>query len=307
MRRAPSFDERFASKRTALSPAEQRVIEFFAQHREEVMVSSASALAEKTSTSDATVIRATKGLGYLGMDELRRQLADELRVNLSPATRLARTLNEVGDDLNAAFDLTLDTHLASLEKLRRDISPGIFRNVIESMVAARRVFVFGIGPSSSMAEYFTVQLCRFGLEATSLTQTGLLLADGMHRLRNGDLLILLAYGRIYEEIEALLDHAKRLKLVTILMTDTLAGSLRHRVDHVLPVARGRAEMLSMHTATLGLIEALLVGIATQRPTETVSSLKSLNALRKTVVGQPMDLSAHTVPAATTGKSRRKKP
>ena len=36
-------------------------------------------------------------------------------------------------------------------------------------------------------------------------------------------------------------------------------------------------MLSMHTATLGFIEALLVGIATKRPKETLGSLKKLNS------------------------------
>jgi len=55
------------------------------------------------------------------------------------------------------------------------------------------------------------------------------------------------------------------------------------------VARGRADMLSMHTATLGLIEALLVGIATQRPRETLSSLKSLNDAREKLAGEPMSL------------------
>ena len=57
----------------------------------------------------------------------------------------------------------------------------------------------------------------------------------------------------------MLDRAGGLGLPTILLTDTLGAALRKRVDLVLPVARGRADGLSMHTATLGLIEALLVG------------------------------------------------
>ena len=74
------------------------------------------------------------------------------------------------------------------------------------------------------------------------------------------------------------------------ITDALAAKLRDRVDLVLPVARGRAEMLSMHTATLGLIEALLVGVATKYPKETLACLRLLNAAREKVVGRPMDLS-----------------
>src|ERR1700730_6722391 len=40
-----------------------RVARFFQENREEVLVASASALASKIGTSDATVVRATKALG----------------------------------------------------------------------------------------------------------------------------------------------------------------------------------------------------------------------------------------------------
>jgi|TARA_R110000787_G_scaffold273666_2_gene381450 hypothetical protein len=42
--------------------------------------------------------------------------------------------------------------------------------------------------------------------------------------------------------------------------------------------------------TLGLIEALLVGIAKAQPKKTMASLKLLNELRASVVGRRMDLS-----------------
>ncbi len=65
----------------------------------------------------------------------------------------------------------------------------------------------------------------------------------------------------------------------ILVSDTLGAKLHPRVDLVLPVARGRVNMLSMHTATLALIEALLVGVAMRRPKESITSLESLNQIR----------------------------
>lgn len=288
MDRTPTFDERVAAKLDRLSPAETQVARFFQQNREEVLVASASALASKIGTSDATVVRTTKTLGYSGMDELRRQLAAELRLNLSPASRLARTLGEV-DDPKSAFGTTLDIHVKALEDLRRDVSPELFQATVDYLTAARRVFIFGIGPSSAMANYFAIQLGRFGIVSASLTQTGLLLADGLHGLRQGDLVIILAYGRIYRELETLLDHAHRIGLATVLLTDTLGPALRKRVDLVLPVARGRADGLSMHTATLGLIEALLVGVAAKRPKETISNLQLLNDLRAEIAGQTIDL------------------
>jgi DNA-binding MurR/RpiR family transcriptional regulator len=286
---APTFEERIAERLGLMSPAEQRVVRFFRDNREEVLIASAAALAAKAETSDATVVRAAKALGFSGLEELRRTLADELRRSLSPAERLTRTLGEVGDSLSAAFEVTLDIHLQSLESLRRSITLELFEKAIDAIAGARRVVVFGLGPSAAIANYFVTQLVRFGVDAASLTNTGLLFADDLRKLREGDLVIMLAYGRVYGELAALLDEICRRGLRSFLVTDTLAASLRHRVDLVLPVPRGHAQMLSMHTATLGFIEALLVGVAAKRPDETLASLKALNEARQKLAGQPMNL------------------
>jgi len=286
-----TFDDRVATCLGQISPAERRVARFFQENREEVLIASASVLATQVGTSDATVIRTAKALGFAGMEDLRRSLAQDLRKNLSPASRVSRTLSEIGDDLEAALDATLNIHQKSLDGLRRDITPDHFRSTVRSIVRARRTFIFGIGPSSAMAEYFVVQLGRFGIDALSLTQTGFLLADGAQKLREGDLLMVFAYGRVYRELTVLLNQADRCGVTKILFSDTLGPKLRNRVDLVLPVARGRANMLSMHTATLALIEALLVGVATERPTETVAHLESLSRVRAALAGKAMDLPA----------------
>lgn len=289
MQATATLVDRINANLANMSPAEQRVAGFFQRNREQVLMDSASALAEQAGVSDATIIRATKALGFAGMEELRRTLAAELKEDLSPVGRLARTLQEVGDDMQTAYDVTLDNHQTALASLRQDVSLEQFRTAVEHIVNARRVGIFGIGPSSAMADYFSIQLGRFGIESFSLTDTGLLLADGIQRLRDGDLLITFAYSRVYRELAVLLDQADRRGIPKILVTDSLGGKLSKRADLVLTVARGRAEMLSMHTATLGLIEVLLVGIATMRPDETLLSLRQLNDSRSELVGKSMNL------------------
>ena len=82
-----SFAERIAATLNRLSAAERQAVRFFQENREDVLVASAADLARKIGTSDATVIRATRALGYSGLDDMRRQLAAELRSSLSPAAQ----------------------------------------------------------------------------------------------------------------------------------------------------------------------------------------------------------------------------
>jgi DNA-binding MurR/RpiR family transcriptional regulator len=286
---ASSFKERVAERLPEMSPAEQRVARYFHSNREEVLMTSAAALAAKAETSDATVVRATKALGFTSLDELRRALADEMRSSPSPAERLTRTLGELGSGASNAFDLALDIHLRSLEGLRRSINSALFETAVDAIAAAKRTVVFGLGPSGAIADYLAIQLGRFGLDAISLTSAGVLFADDLQRLRADDLVIMMAYGRVYAELAVLLDEIGRRRLRSFLVTDTLAGTLRRRVELVLPVARGRADMLSMHTATLGFIEALLLGVAAKRPDETLAALRALNEAREQLAGKRSNL------------------
>lgn len=288
-----SSDSGFAARvQTAsggLSPAERRVARYFAEHREEVLLASAAELARRTGTSDATVVRTAKALGYDGLDALRRALADELRRHLSPAGRVARSLQAVGDDPDSAFAATLDLHLESIASLKRSVPPAQFRATVDRVLAADRIAVFGIGPSSAIAGYLATQFGRFGHDTLVLADTGLLLADRLLRLRSRDLLVVLAYGRVYPELRALFDRADDLGLARVLLTDTLGPEIGGRADLVLDIPRGRADTVSLHTTTLAFVEALLVGVAARRPEATLEALRDLNRLRAALAGPDLTL------------------
>jgi DNA-binding MurR/RpiR family transcriptional regulator len=284
-----SLDDAVDARWPDLGPAEQRVARFFRANREEVLVASAAELAERAGTSDATVVRAAKALGFEGLGELRRIVAGELRRSLSQMDRLRKTIDEVGREREGALGLTLDLHLQAIGQIRHSVTPALYDKAVQRIRAAKTVHVFGIGPSSAMADYFVTQLTRFGIPAHGLTSTGLLFADDLQHLRRGDCVIILAYGRVYAELDVLLDRIERLRLRSILVTDSLADILKKRVYLVLPVPRGHAELFSMHTATLGLIEALLVGIAATRPKESLRSLALLNEAREKLAGSTVKL------------------
>src|SRR5260370_1124243 len=122
MEQRGTFADRVAATVHRLSAADQAVVQFFQANREEVLLASAATLAAKIGTSDATVIRAAKALGYSGLDDLRRELADELRTSLSPAARLTRTLEAVKSNVGSALGVMIDIHVHALEQLLKTIS-----------------------------------------------------------------------------------------------------------------------------------------------------------------------------------------
>jgi DNA-binding MurR/RpiR family transcriptional regulator len=269
-----TFDGRRDRYLANMTTAQQRVARAMQASREELLIASVPLLAEKACTSEAAVSRTIRKLGFSDLEQLQQHLAAELRANPSLAGRLAETTSHIGEIGTSALEVTLRIHLDCLNKLRRDVSSEAFLSAVRQIINAGRIAVFGIGPSSAVAEYFVMQLMRFGFEAISLQRTGSLFADDLLALRRTDALVILAYGDVYRELTILLDDATERRLSTMLITDTLVHELRSRVDLVLPVPRGKSGLFSMHTATMGLVEALLVGVAAERPDKAISSLKA---------------------------------
>ncbi len=284
-----SLDARIADARPALRPSEGQVVSYLRAHREDVLFASAAQIAKAIGTSDATVIRAIRALGYDRLESLRRDIARDLAAAPSPAARVARTVDEIAASKAGTLAATLASHRAAIDELEAAVTPALFDATLARIAAARRVAIFGIGPSSAMAEYFVIQLGRFGIDALALTATGLFLADGLLRLKEGDALVMIAYGRVYAELAALIERAAEVNISPILVTDTLGRQLGGEIDLILSVPRGRAGHFAMHTATLAFIEALLVGIAATRPKQTIASLARLNELRAKVAGRSLDL------------------
>src|SRR5205823_7195483 len=126
-----SLDDRLADRFAELRPTEQRVARFFAEHREEVGFVSALEIAQQLGTSDATVVRTAQRLGYAGLPDLKRELVAALRTRATPALRLGRRLQQIGDQPGDILDHVLSWHVDLLEQARRTLRPEDFARAIE--------------------------------------------------------------------------------------------------------------------------------------------------------------------------------
>jgi DNA-binding MurR/RpiR family transcriptional regulator len=274
-----SFDERVDAAFAILSPAEQRVARFFAEQKHAALLGSAAQIAAQVGASDATVVRTARSLGFESLSHLREALLNDLTGSTSQGWRLRRTLDEAGDDSGGVLGHVLSTHREALEVLADPDFQDRFGRVINSLAAARRRHVFGIGPSACLAEYLALQFNRIGLETRALSATGIGLADQLLGMAEGDAVLMLAYAPIYREAEVTLDAAEQAGVPVMLVSDSLGPFVRGRVAEVLPVPRGRADHLAMHAGTMVVLEAMIVALAARDRDAALASLDRFGALR----------------------------
>jgi DNA-binding MurR/RpiR family transcriptional regulator len=283
------FAERVQASGVGLAPAARRVVTFIDQNRAFALASSAMDLATRTGTSDATVIRAVQALGFAGLGDVKQALLASIDNPTNLADDMRRTLDDLGEVSDTAIDMVFDAHAEAMETLRTPESRARLLAAVSTLHVAERIVVFGIGPSAALASYAATLLGRAGRRTASLTMTGIMLADQMLDLRPRDALLVLAYGRAYREVMAVLGEARRLGSRVVLMTDSPGNKLVPFANVVLPLPRGRTERVALHGATLVALEGLVLGLAAANGNGAIAALDRLNSLRKAVSGQHYDV------------------
>ncbi len=288
---ADALGMRLRDAAATLSPGAQRIARFIAANRAVALGASAATLAERTGTSDATVVRTVQALGFDGMAELKRALADTLAATPStPAEGMRRTLAATGsNDVDTAIDHVLATQVEAVEALANAETRAKLRQAVIALHPARRIFVFGMGPTAALASYAAALLARTGRQSRALNAAGLALADQLLDLDAQDALLVLAYGKSYAEVRALFAEGKRLSIPIILLSDSLDRSLAKSAEVVVPARRGRARQFALHGATFVALEALVLGLASLNPDHTLASLDRLNDLRAIIAGGRQDV------------------
>jgi DNA-binding MurR/RpiR family transcriptional regulator len=291
---AGTLRERLDQVSPLMAPTTRRIALYLAASPERAVTSSAIAIAVACETSDASVIRAIRQLGYDGMIDFKRALAQELAAPavVNAETAMEQTLRRVAAREETVLDHVLGLHLDGLRSLRQPGFEAAFAKATQLISRARRVHLFGVGPTAALAQYLALQLRRIGFDTNALTRTGGALADQLLSVAPGDVVLVFVYGRLSNEAKAVLYAARSTggsgdeSAPVIAITDDLVHRLRDEVAVVLPCPRSHGGGVSLHGATLAMLEAMILALAELQGEAGLASLSRLNGLRRMLDAEP---------------------
>ena len=248
---------------------------------------SAEEIVATVGTSDATVVRTAKSLGYANLRELRRALADD-----TDETDLATRLRATIGDSPSAHDVlatAVEGHLEALDTLLRRVPAAEFDIAAGVLSGATHVWWCGTGPSAHLASYAAFLCRRLGTPSGALTHSGTDHADELLALRADHAVVVLAYGRVHPYVRVLLQHAADVGAQVVLVTDTLGRRLPLPIAAQLNAGRGSPGLFATHGPTIVLLEALVLAMAAAHPARSDKSLATLNDLRQSLAGKRVDV------------------
>lgn len=290
--------ERVAASESSLAPSERKVAGFLRDHPSEAVSLSAAELGSRTDTSDATVVRAVKALGYSGLRELKRKLAAAMAMRRDPAQVLHQRLDKVATSEAQIGDQVLADGADLLQQARRLLDPTAWQHAVLLLRNARNVLCYGIGPASTVADFLSLSLTRAGVTSTAIGMTGFRLADALVPLTSEDVVVLLAPLRRFREMGVVLDHAQAVGAHVVLISETLGMALEERVDVLLPTPESTTGAASETFVPIALCQALVIEVASRDRERALTAHTLLNRLREQAAGTELDLGSLPATDAT---------
>lgn len=280
---------RVAALADQLSQRERDVATYMAAHPDEVVACSTGELGERVGTSDATVVRATKALGYSGYRELKRSLLRTLTRQRDLAATMEDRIGRFAEPDGHHHPARVADDTASLlGQLRDGLDASAWQAAVDTLGAARSVMAYGIGPAATIADFLALSLNRIGRSARSVDRTGFRLADDLLPLKADDAVVVFAPIRPFREITLVIEHAETLGAPVVVVTESLGMALgkEHRI--VLSTPQSTTSSASEITSGLVLAQALTLTLASGNRAAAVGTLETVNDLRSKIGGAGLE-------------------
>lgn len=278
-----SLRERITARIEGMSRAERRVAEYLRDNAEDVIFATAEQIGAASQTSDATVVRTAKTLGYSGLLELKYSLGKQVLNATKPSVRLQNRIASAGTGTGSMLAHVFGEAVERLAETRRLLDEEDYVRTVGAFADAREVLAIGFGPSEMVARYLALRLGRLGRRARATGATGFRLADDLIGLTADDLVVLYVPGRRLSEVEVALDHAAALGARTALFSDLLGRHFAGRVDFVLPAVHSPSGFTGEGLSSQVLTDALLLGLAARDRERATGTSELLTVLRRPLI------------------------
>lgn len=248
-----------------LSRSEARVARTALDDPGGTAASTIAELARRCNTSETTVIRLCRTIGFNGYPEFRLALAaaaaatrneEQLSGEILPDDTTEQIVRKVaGADARAITETAEQVSTRSLEEVARAIA------------TARRIDIFGAGASSFAAQELQSKLHRIGLMSHSFADPQFAIASA-GSLGSQDVAVGLSHSGSTKDTIRFLEAAAKRGATTVAITNHPRAPIARRADIVLTTAARettfRSGAMASRIALLALVEIIFVLVAQQR-------------------------------------------
>jgi DNA-binding MurR/RpiR family transcriptional regulator len=247
---------------SGLSPKQQELIRPILEDPRSFLFLSVRALAGKLRTDTATLLRATRGMGFSGYPEFRRYVHE---LTIAHATSLDSMLSHAGadSDIPAHVRDSLDEDQKTFLGLRNTLDTKQLARFAQRTWSARRVILLGGDLAAALVFYLEHHLVMLGLPVFSATSPGRV----VHLVRTAgkkDLVIAISFHRSLRQTVEGMRQAKAKGAHCVGITDTFVSPIARFAQECFIVSVETCHFGDSYVGPMALLNVMLVACANYR-------------------------------------------
>ena len=246
----------YASLRTA----EQRVADFILKNAEDLIYLTVTELAERTQTSESTVVRLCQKIGYKGYQEFKIMLARDL---VGPTETVYEQI-EPTDSLEALKTKVFQANAQALKDTIEVLSDEELERAVDAIAKCRKLEIYAIGGSGPMAFDAYHKFMKLGIPCVWVNDSDLM-AMSSSLLEPDDVALGISHTGASRDVCDAMEHAQAAGATTICITHRATSPIT-KVSQIRLYTAAKetafgSDATSSRIAQLSIVDVLYAGLA----------------------------------------------
>lgn len=259
-----------------MTASHKKIAEAVLSNHNQIPFLTVKKLAHLASVSEATIVRFTYKLGYSGYQEFQDEIRKVHERKLTTIDRLKMSSKLQGDNERLLYQI-FDNDKRNLEKTIRQLNFSDFDKSIEMILSAKKIYVVASRSAISLGTFLQYYLYML-LGNVEFIGNADIMADKMHSLGKGDVLIGISFKRYTRSTVKILEFAKKRGAAIIAITDDLNSPLIEYSDISLRAISDLPSFIDSFIAPLSIINAIITIIGKRKEKELSKKLEGLEEL-----------------------------
>lgn len=221
---------------SSLPKKRQRVIKHIIDNPDDVAISTTGDLAKKLDVNAATIVRASKDLGYSGYNELKKDKQKSFKQKQNPYEIVLKSLENTASDsgiIKKSFIKDIEVLNETVAKIKTEA----IEKVASLIYNSKRTYIIGFESTSrSIAGFLGGELRTYHPGVLEIMNINIFLFDYLRHCKPGDVVIGISFGQCMRLTVDSLKKVQAKGVTTVAITDSEVSPLLEFADHKLVTA-----------------------------------------------------------------------
>ncbi len=273
-----------AGKLSQMTPQLQKAASWLLENPTDISISSINELARAAGVKPNTLVRLARTCGFDGYDDFREPFKEEIRrghSNFQDRAAWLQSLSRTGNLGSLYADMAAST-ISNIETTLSDTSAEKLKCAADAIVAARKVYVLGVGLNYALARTFSY-LAEMALDnVASIPRDGSLAIDDLARASHQDVLLAITFKPYRTEVVDAVEVARQQGVQIIGVSDSAASPVIAGSSHGFVAGTDTPQFFTSNVAAAALLETLMAFVIADADAEVIANIKDFHERRHTL-------------------------